>query len=252
MSNHRHDRSRGAVLITGAARRIGAAIARGLAAEGWAVVIHCHRSSDEAAALAGEIDSPVIVADLAAADAAERVVGEAVRHAGPLAVLINNAAIFEPDDIMSVNAESWRRHIDINLRAPVFLAREFARQSDGGGNIINIIDQRVLKLNPTFFSYTIAKSALWTATRTLAQSLAPGIRVNAIAPGPALPTTRMSEDDIARQRALTPLGVGPDLIEISRTVRYILRTPSLTGQMIALDGGQHLAWQTPDITEISE
>jgi len=173
---------------------------------------------------------------------------------GGLSGLINNASIFEPDEVGAITTQSWARHQDTNLRAPVMLAQAFARQLAEGahGNIINIIDQRVWKLTPKFFSYTASKSALWTVTRTLAQALAPRIRVNAIGPGPALPNIRMDEEDFAKQSRLTLLGRGTSPAEISAAVKFILSQPALTGQMIVLDGGQHLVWQTPDITEVNE
>ena len=144
--------------------------------------------------------------------------------------------------------------MDINLRAPVMLAQEFARQlpADMKGNIINITDQRVWKLNPRFFSYTLSKAGLWTATQTLAQALAPRIRVNAIGPGPALPSARMDQAEFAKQESLTLLGRGTSPKEISEAAKFILSQPALTGQMIALDGGQHLVWQTRDVLEVKE
>ncbi len=153
-----------------------------------------------------------------------------------------------------ITPASWAEHLDTNLRAPVFLSQAFARQLAAAteGNIISIIDQRVWKLNPKFFSYTMSKSALWTATRTLAQSLAPRIRVNAIGPGPALPSVRMDEEEFTKQTRLTLLGRGTSPSEISAAVKFILSQPALTGQMIALDGGQHLVWQTPDVVEVTE
>jgi NAD(P)-dependent dehydrogenase (short-subunit alcohol dehydrogenase family) len=150
-----------------------------------------------------------------------------------------------------MTGESWETHLAVNLRAPVFLAQAFAEQPPerlATGNIVNIIDQRVWKLTPQFFSYTVAKAALWSATRTMAQSLAPRIRVNAIGPGPTLPSPRQSLEDFARQEAAVPLGHGATPEDICGAVRFILATPSMTGQMIALDGGQHIAWRTPDVT----
>jgi NAD(P)-dependent dehydrogenase (short-subunit alcohol dehydrogenase family) len=196
----------------------------------------------------------VIEADLARIEAPQRILAEAIAALGPLGVLINNASLFEEDDIGNMSGESWQRHQDINLRAPVVLVQAFARQLPAGeeGNVINLIDQRVWKLNPQFFSYTISKAGLWTATRTLAQALAPRIRVNAIGPGPALPSARMDDAAFRRQGELTLLGRGTSPAEISAAVQFILSQPALTGQMIALDGGQHLVWQTPDVVEVSE
>jgi NAD(P)-dependent dehydrogenase (short-subunit alcohol dehydrogenase family) len=247
------------VLITGAARRIGRRIALDLAGDGWAVAIHCNTSHADAETLKREIDangglSVIVQGDLARADVPARLIAESAQALGPLTCLINNASRFEPDEAGSVTPESWAAHLDTNLRAPVFLAQNFAAQvpAEASGNIINIIDQRVWKLTPKFFSYTASKSALWTVTRTLAQALAPRIRVNAIGPGPALPNVRMDEDDFARQARSTLLKRGTSPEEISAAVKYILSAQAMTGQMIVLDGGQHLLWQTRDVTDVKE
>jgi NAD(P)-dependent dehydrogenase (short-subunit alcohol dehydrogenase family) len=247
------------VLITGAARRIGRRIALDLAGDGWAVAIHCNTSRADAETLKSEIDangglSVIIQGDLARADVPAQLIAKSAQALGPLTCLINNASRFEPDEAGSVTPESWAAHLDTNLRAPVFLAQNFAAQvpAEVSGNIINIIDQRVWKLTPKFFSYTASKSALWTVTRTLAQALAPRIRVNAIGPGPALPNVRMDEDDFARQARSTLLKRGTSPEEISAAVKYILSAQAMTGQMIVLDGGQHLLWQTRDVTEVKE
>jgi NAD(P)-dependent dehydrogenase (short-subunit alcohol dehydrogenase family) len=249
----------GNILVTGAARRIGRQIAIDLARAGHRVALHCDRSRREAQAVGAEIaanggHAAIIAADLSVPGVAGNVVGQAVSALGPLDGLVNNAAIFEPDDIASLSEESWSRHIAINLSAPLFLAQAFAKQlpTDGTGNIVNILDQRVLKPTPRFFSYTIAKSALWTATRTLAQSLAPRIRVNAIGPGPTLASPRMNEAEFAKQCALTPLGRGTTPEEVAAAVLFILAQPSMTGQFIVLDGGQHLAWKTADFAAVRE
>ena len=196
----------------------------------------------------------IVEGDLARADVPERLIGEANGASGPLTCLVNNASRFEPDEARSVTLESWAAHLDTNLRAPVFLSQSFAAQvpGDAQGNIINIIDQRVWKLTPKFFSYTASKSALWTVTRTLAQALAPKIRVNAIGPGPALPNVRMDEEDFARQARLTLLKRGTSPQEISAALKYILSARAMTGQMIVLDGGQHLLWQTRDVMDVKE
>ncbi len=251
--------SKGAVLITGAAKRIGGQLAIDLAADGYDIALHFHHSRTEAQALAKEIQAlgrkvALLQGDLADADIGERLVGEAKAQLKSLSVLINNASIFEEDEVGEVSTASWGRHMDINLRAPVMLAQAFAKalSKKAQGNIINIVDQRVWKLNPRFFSYTLSKSGLWTATRTLAQALAPRIRVNAIGPGPALPSARMSKADFARQESLTLLKRGTTPSEISAAAKFILSQPALTGQMIALDGGQHLLWQTKDVVEVKE
>jgi NAD(P)-dependent dehydrogenase (short-subunit alcohol dehydrogenase family) len=249
----------GTVLVTGAARRIGRQIAVDLARRGWVVAIHYSTSAREAELVADEIRGnggtvALVCGDLSRHDVPEQVVREAVEKLGALTCLINNASVFEPDEVGAITPDSWAHHIDTNLRAPVFLSQAFAGQlPDGaGGNIINIIDQRVWKLTPKFFSYTASKSALWTVTQTLAQALAPDIRVNAIGPGPALPNVRMDDEDFARQKAATLLRRGTSPQEISAAVGFILDAPAMTGQMIVLDGGQHLVWQTRDVTGINE
>jgi NAD(P)-dependent dehydrogenase (short-subunit alcohol dehydrogenase family) len=235
-------------LITGAAKRIGRQLALDLADAGYDIAVHCNASRAEAE------DVAALVRDKAQLETPDAITAAAVAGLGPLDVLINNASIFEPDEAGSMTAHSWAQHQDTNLRAPIMLAQAFARQLPVGasGNIINIIDQRVWKLNPRFFSYTMSKTGLWTATRTLAQALAPQIRVNAIGPGPALPSARMDQAEFDKQARLTLLGRGTSPEEISAVTRFILSQPALTGQMIALDGGQHLVWQTPDLTEVTE
>lgn len=247
------------VLVTGAARRIGRTLALDMARDGWDVAVHCNTSVAEAEEVVGQIRAMgrravMVRGDLSDPDVPERLIDEASAALGGLVCLINNASLFEPDEVGSISRQSWARHNDTNLRAPVFLSQAFARQLPAAseGNIISIIDQRVWKLNPRFFSYTMSKSGLWTATRTLAQALAPRIRVNAIGPGPALPSVRMDDEEFAKQSRLTLLGRGTSPREISGAVKFILSQPSLTGQMIALDGGQHLVWQTPDVIEVRE
>jgi NAD(P)-dependent dehydrogenase (short-subunit alcohol dehydrogenase family) len=246
-------------LITGAARRIGKRMAMDLAAQGWAVAIHYNSSRKEAQAVADDIAAAggraaIVQGDLSSREAPQQIIDAAVAELGPLSCLINNASRFEPDEADTVTIDGWDNHLDTNLRAPVFLSQAFAAQLPPGeqGNIVNIIDQRVWKLNPTFFSYTASKSALWTVTRTLAQSLAPRIRVNAIGPGPALPNVRMNDADFAKQASLTLLQRGTSPEEISAALLFILSAAALTGQMIVLDGGQHLVWQTPDVTDVNE
>ena len=235
------------VLITGAARRIGRAIALDLAEAGFAVAIHYRNSGTEAEALAQHIRdrggrARTFQADLADRQALDALVATIGRELGPLTTLINNASEFLPDSIGHLDEETWDLHLCINLKAPVFLSEAMARQLPEGadGNIINIIDQRVWNLTPEFFSYTISKAGLWTATRTLAQALAPRIRVNAIGPGPVLKSIHQTDDDFEKEKQSTLLKRGPSAQEIAAAVRFILATPSLTGQMIALDGGQHL------------
>jgi len=246
-------------LVTGGGQRIGRQIALDLARDGWAVAIHYVSSDDEAQSVVDEIiesggKAVRVEGDLADADRLETIINEAVGKLGPLTLLVNNASLFEHDEIGDMTIKSWDRHIDVNLRAPVFLAQGFAAQLPKGqkGNIVNLIDQRVWRLTPAFVSYTISKSGLWTATQTLAQALAPDIRVNAIGPGPALPSARMELSEFEKQCSLMPLEVGTNPNEISSALAFILSAPAMTGQMIALDGGQHLAWKTPDFVEVSE
>jgi len=246
-------------LVTGAGVRIGASIARDLARHGWSVALHVRRSIAEADSLKDEIiadggKAVVVSGDLADAQAIYRIVAEAADSLGSLGLLVNSAAMFEGDSVGALDPDLFERQLRVNLMAPCLLADAFAARlpEDLTGNIVNIIDQRVLKLTPQFFSYTLAKSALWTATQTLAQGLAPRIRVNAIGPGPTAISSRQSPDDFARQSAAVPLGHGPRLEEFGRTIRFLVETPSITGQLVCLDGGQHLAWETADVVGVGE
>jgi len=245
-------------LVTGAGRRIGRAIALSLSATGWRVAVHYCDSTGDAESLVTEIESAGGEAIALKADLRDReavaALAERAANFGPLSCLVNNASVFENDTIGSMTPDSWDRHIDVNLMAPLLLSQAFARNLQEGksGNIINVVDQRVWRLTPNFLSYTISKSGLWTLTQTLAQALAPRIRVNAIGPGPVLPSPRQTEEEFAAQVRTLPLERGPSVEEICQTVAFILETPSLTGQMIALDGGQHLAWQTPDVAGRTE
>jgi NAD(P)-dependent dehydrogenase (short-subunit alcohol dehydrogenase family) len=253
-----------AALVTGGAKRIGRAIALDLAARGADVAVHYNGSRDEAEALAEDIRelggrAAAIEADLLDRDAARGLVGEAARALGrTLTVLVNNASIFEYDTLATATDQSWDRHMGSNLQAPFLLTQAFAAQApeaaaDPAGepqaraSVINIVDQRVLKPNPEFMTYTLAKVGLWAFTRIAAQALAPHVRVNAIGPGPTLPGARQSEDHFARQRKATVLGRGARPEEICAALRYLLDAPGVTGQLICVDGGQHLAWRTPDV-----
>lgn len=247
------------VLITGAARRIGRALALDFAAQGWNVGVHYASSKEDAAELVEEIirsggRAAALQADLNDPMAAENLIPACEAELGTLSCLINNASRFEKDSVLEMSEDGWNAHQHVNLRAPVFLTKAFADALPEGhsGNVINIIDQRVWRLTPEFFSYTLSKSALWTATQTMAQALAPRIRVNAIGPGPALPSKRQNTASFSRQQKSVLLQRGPELDEICAAAKFIIQTPSMTGQMIALDGGQHLAWQTPDVTDIGE
>lgn len=248
-----------AALVTGGGRRIGAAIARGLAEAGFAVAIHCNRSTVEADALAIAIRAAggraaVVVADLADPAAAASLIEVASAEVGPIGVLVNNASVFEVDAAASLEAAPLRHHLAVNLETPCLLASRLAEHLPDGadGLVINIIDQRVWKPTPQFFSYSLSKAGLWWATQTMAQALAPRVRVVAIGPGPTLKSERQQPEDFARQAAAVPMGVGPAIEDFVRTVDFLLATPSITGQMIALDGGQHLAWQTPDVVGVGE
>ena len=239
-------------LVTGAARRIGRAIALDLAAHGWAVAVHCHRSRDDAEAVVAEIianggQATLITADLACEDEVVSVLPRAAAALGPITCLINNASLFEDDRLDTMTRASWDGHIETNLRAPLTLAQALAAQLPIGshGAIVNLLDQRVWNLTPYFLSYTVSKSALWTLTRTLAMALAPHVRVNAIGPGPTLKSERQTEEHFQAQCRRLPLQRGPSPAEICDALRFILGAPSLTGQMIALDGGEHLGWAQP-------
>jgi NAD(P)-dependent dehydrogenase (short-subunit alcohol dehydrogenase family) len=237
-------------LVTGAALRLGRAIALDLAKRGWRIGVHHHTSSAEAERLVEEIErlgsnAVALKADLTCEDQLQGLVQSCADALGAPACLINNAARFELDSPDTLDWAGWQAELDVNLRAPIFLTQAFARTlpKDASGCVINMIDQRVWRLTPEFFSYTIAKSALWTATRTLAQALAPRIRVNALGPGPVLPNRQQSEADFERECRSTLLRRGATVEEVCRAVRFLIETPSVTGQMIALDGGQHLLWQ---------
>ena len=236
-------------LVTGASDRIGAAIALHLAAAAYAVIIHYRSDAAGARTVQSQIvaaggKAAIVEADLARRSERATLVERAAQAFGPLTVLVNNASQFEPDSARDVDEKLWDQHFAVHAEAPVFLARDFAAQlPDGiGGNIVNIIDERVLHLSPAYFSYTLSKSVLWTATQTLAQSLAPSIRVNAIGPGPVLPHSRQDQAAFDKHVATLPLQMhaGPDAI--AQAVLMLLSTPSMTGQMLALDGGQHLEY----------
>ena len=236
------------ILITGGAKRIGRAITLYLANQGHAVAIHYNLSAKEADALAAEITNAggtavAIRANLEQETEASSLIEQAASALGqPITCLINNASQFEPDDITTATRETWDLHMEVNLRAPFVLSQKFqaALPADTKGNIINIIDQRVKRLDPTFSSYTLSKVGLWTLTQTMAQALAPNIRVNGIGPGPVLPSIHQTNDAFQAEVQSTPLGQETDPLEIAQAIQFILNTPSMTGQMIALDGGQHL------------
>jgi NAD(P)-dependent dehydrogenase (short-subunit alcohol dehydrogenase family) len=249
----------GTALVTGGAKRIGRAIAEDLAAHGFAVAIHANRSLAEAEALAARIvagggRAAAIRADLTDMVVTGGLVAAAEAALGPVSLLVYSASIFSDDSVLDFDWENWDRHFAIHLKAPALLAQNFAKALPRGreGLIVNIIDQRVWRPTPRYFSYALSKSALWTATQTMAQALAPRIRVNAIGPGPTLKNLRQDDADFARQVDGLMLKRGPALEEFGATIRYLWQARSVTGQMIALDGGQHLAWQTPDVTGMAE
>ena len=245
-SNHR-----GVAVVTGAANRLGAAMARALAGAGYAVIIHHRGGAGEAKALAVEINAAggharAIRADLVDRRQRSTLIERAAKPFGPVTILVNNASSFEPDSIADLDETLWDRHLAIHLEAPAFLARDMSAQLPDGvqGNIVNIIDERVLHLTPNYFSYTLSKASLWTMTQTMAQSLAPRIRVNAIGPGPTLKEKGQSEAAFQRSQAASPLGYGANAGDVAEALLYLLGARAITGQMIALDGGKHLDFPT--------
>lgn len=254
-------------MVTGGAKRIGRAMALDLARHGWDVAVNYSASADAAAGLVEEIRAMGRVAvavhgDLLDPAQVTALVPAAADGLGrPLTLLVNNASIFEHDTIETATGESWERHVGSNLRAPVFLTQAFAAQApdflrDNSGEpvaqacVVNMVDQRVRALTPEFLTYTIAKAGLWTFTQTAAQALAPRIRVNAIGPGPTVQGTRQKPEHFAAQRKSTILERGSNPEEICATLQYILSMPALTGQLLCLDGGQHLIWRTPGVQNI--
>jgi len=250
--------SNGAALVTGGAQRIGRAIVLTLARAGYAVAVHARHSRAEAEALSDEIASnggrahPVI-GDLADHETVVNLVPLASAAVGRLTLLVNNANEFTSDEIGRLDRVNFDRQIAVGLRAPLFLAEAFAAQAPEGGiaSVVNLLDQRVYRQMPRFFSYGVAKSALFTATGMLAQALAPKVRVNAVAPGPTLPSRLQAAADFVRQGSAVPLGHGPNPDEIAAAVLYLAGAKSVTGETIAVDGGQHLSWQTADEAEIA-
>jgi NAD(P)-dependent dehydrogenase (short-subunit alcohol dehydrogenase family) len=241
-------------LVTGGAKRVGRAICLRLAEAGYAVAIHCNESVAEAEALAGMITAAgghaaVISADLVDPGSVEGILPAAAAELGPVTLLVNNASMFAKDSLTSLDVATWNRQFSVNIRAPSVLAGLMAKTLPEGmdGAIINILDQRVWKLTPEYYSYTLSKAAMWTATRTMAQALAPRIRVNAVGPGPTVANVHDGEALFLKEASGTLLGhaVAPE--EIADAVLYLARARSITGQMLAVDSGQHLGWKTPDI-----
>ncbi len=243
----------GAALVTGAGKRLGRAMALALADAGYDVAVHYNGSAADADAVVSMIEAKgrraaAVQADLSKETETAALVSRAKDALGPLAVLVNSASAFDHDDVDTMTRESWDLHMEVNLRAPVKLAQDFAAQAPDGSLVVNMIDQRVLKLTPQFLSYTASKAALYTVTKTMAQALGPkGIRVNAIGPGPTLKNPRQSDRDWERQNQATVLGHGADPEDICGALLYLLSARSVTGQMIAVDGGQHLTWRTADV-----
>jgi NAD(P)-dependent dehydrogenase (short-subunit alcohol dehydrogenase family) len=239
--------------VTGAGQRIGRAMAVALAEDGWAVAVHHHRSADPANRVVEEIEESggsafAIGCDLTREDEVATLVPRCVDRLGPLGLLINNASVFEHDEALTVTRATWQAHMETNLRAPFVLSQGFAAQLPPAaeGNIVNIVDQRVWNLTPHFISYTLSKAGLWTLTQTLALALAPRIRVNAIGPGPTLPSPHQTAAQFAQQCDSMPLGRGATPDDIVAALRYILGAGAVTGQLIAVDGGQHLCWAPSD------
>ena len=245
---------RGTALVTGAARRIGRTLALTAAAAGFDVAVHHRASKADAEITAADVrklgrHASVVAADLSEPQSAADLIAQASSNLGPITLLVNCASLFEDDSIETLTQATLSAHLATNLVAPVLMAQAFAASlaDDRNGLIVNVIDQRVWRLNPTFFSYTLSKSALWTATQTLSQALAPRIRVNAIGPGPTLPSIHQSADQFTNEAANVLLQHGASPEEIGHALAYLIDATSVTGQMIAVDGGQHLAWRTPDI-----
>ncbi|HEX8470876.1 MAG TPA: SDR family oxidoreductase [Brevundimonas sp.] len=243
-----------AALVTGGGKRIGRAICLALAEAGHDVAIHYRSEPEEAEAVADAVHAlgrraVILKADLTDEDQVKALIPAAVAALGPLAVLVNNASVFEDDRVGDLSRETWDKHLDTNLRAPVVLAEAFAAQAPNGSVIINLLDQRVLKPDPRFFSYALSRNGLWWATQTLAQALAPRIRVNGVGPGPTLPSVHQTEAEFAAEAAGTLLQKPGSPEAVAAAVLWLVGADMVTGQMIAVDGGQHLAWQTPDILD---
>ena len=245
---------RGAALITGAARRIGRALALTAAEAGYDIAVHYRGPSTDAEALVAEIEAlgrkaAPVAAELTDEDQTSALVTQAARALGPVTLLINNASVFRDDRVQTHTRESWDAHIETNLRAPILLAQSFAAAlpPDAEGLIVNMLDQRVWRPNPQFFSYGLSRAALWSATQVLAQALAPRIRVNAIGPGPTLPSIHQNAEQFEAEAHNVALERRSSPEDVAAALRYLIDARQVTGQMIAVDGGQHLAWRTPDV-----
>lgn len=246
--------SRGSALVTGAGRRIGRAIALRLAEAGFDIAVHYRSEPASAEEVVGAVEAMgrqavALAADLTDETAARQLVAQTSSSLGPLTVLVNSASAFEDDRAGALGRETWDLHLETNLRAPLVLAEAFAAQAPDGSVVINLLDQRVWKPTPQFFSYALSKSALWTATRMLAQAWAPRIRVNGVGPGPTLASIHQDDAAFAAEAAGTLMGRPVEPSEIADAVAWLVDARSVTGQMIAVDSGQHLGWRTPDVQE---
>ena len=241
------------IIITGGATRIGASIAKKLSGNKVEIVIHFNKSRTKAIVLKKELEKNgakihLVKGNLNKEEDIKKIIKSSKKYLKYFDCLINNASMFENDKLENFSSESWDKHLNINLKAPAHLTREFAKNVKGNNNnVINIIDQRVFKLTPFFFSYTLSKTGLYTLTKTSAMSLAPKIRVNGIAPGPTIKNKRQSKIHFKNQFLATPLKQQVNVNEISNAVDFFIKTSSITGQVISIDSGQSLNWQTPDI-----
>ena len=241
------------IIVTGAATRMGAAIAKKLSGPNVEIVIHYNKSKLNAEKLQKELKKNktkvwLIKGDLSKEYDLKKIIKFAKSKLKYFDCLINNASLFENDSLKSFTSKSWDNHLNVNLKAPAFLTKEFAKNIKGkNNNIINIIDQRVFKLTPFFTSYTLSKTGLYTLTKTSAMSLAPSIRVNGIAPGPTIKNKRQTDKHFKKQYLATPLKHQVDVNEICNAVDFFIKNSSITGQVLAIDSGQNLNWQTPDV-----
>ena len=241
------------IIITGGATRMGAAIARKLSGPNKEILIHYNKSKLKAEKLKKELSNKgtkiyLVKGDLSKETDIKKIIKFAKSKLKFFDCLVNNASLFENDKLENFSLDSWSKHLRTNLRAPALLTKEFAKNVKGkNNNIINIIDQRVFKLTPYFFSYTLSKTGLYTLTKTSAMSLAPNIRVNAIAPGPTIKNQRQSEKHFKKQYLATPLKRQVDVEQICNAVDFFIKNISITGQVLAIDSGQNLNWQTPDV-----
>ena len=246
------------IIITGAANRIGAAIAKKLSGPNIEIIIHYNKSKINAEKLQKELNKNqskvwLVKGDLSKENDLKKIIKFAKSKLKYFDCLINNASLFENDNLKNFTSKSWDRHLNVNLKAPAYLTREFAKNTKGkNNNIINIIDQRVFKLTPFFTSYTLSKTGLYTLTKTSAMSLAPNIRVNGIAPGPTIKNKRQTDKHFKKQYLATPLRQQVDVKEICNAVDFFIKNSSITGQVLAIDSGQNLNWQTPDIMKSKE